>query len=78
MLDWNAHDKIDEFIASAMHSVTSVDGVLKTLKNGVSEIEESLKTFKGAHEFFPFTAKNAKTLALEEFGKRYSEHHKVV
>eukprot|EP00667_Euglena_gracilis_P000150 EG_transcript_150 len=77
LLDWNAHDKVNEFIASAMHSVTSVDSVLKTLKNGVIEIEESLNQFKGAHEFFPFTAKNAKTLAPDDFAKRYSDHHKA-
>ena len=73
---WNAHEKIEEFIHLAMHSVTSVDGVMKTLKDGVVAIELSLKQFKEGHPFFPFSATNFKTATPDDFGKKYADHHK--
>jgi len=75
LLDWNAHDRIEEFIASSMRSVTALDKVLQTLSQGRQDIVKSLEQFRSAHEFFPFTAKGTKTLPQEELSRRYQEHH---
>eukprot|EP00906_Rhabdomonas_costata_P031047 RCo043883 len=77
VLDWNAHDKIDEFIAATRHSVTSLDTVLRTLKDSVSDIEKSMKEFQDSDSFLPLRAKDGgKTLSAEEFSAKYNSHHK--
>eukprot|EP00755_Sulcionema_specki_P019722 Sspe_Gene.70182::Locus_41437_Transcript_1_1_Confidence_1.000_Length_4815::g.70182::m.70182/K10408/DNAH; dynein heavy chain, axonemal len=75
-LNWHSPD-IDEFIETAISSVSALDHVFKTLKGNVNQIKESLKEYTNEDKFLPLNPKESKTMSVDDFLRKYNEHRKA-
>jgi len=76
-LQWQHTDQIDDFIAGAMKSVTSIDSVVTKMHGNLRQMRELINEFIKADKMLPLnTSRSDKTLSESEFRKKLEENNK--